>query len=71
MMTPPFRILTYRSFPCLLCLMCNRVSHNPNDVQHHYCSTCGFLDDLPEILCQDNVYWQASGLLLGDAEEDA
>jgi hypothetical protein len=48
MITPAYRILQYRAFPCMLCLCCNRVSYNLNDVKHHYCGNCHvFLDDVP------------------------
>jgi len=65
MITPAYRILTYRQFPCLLCLLCNYISHNPNDVKHKYCGHCHvFLADLPEMLRSDNVEGQSPGFLL-------
>jgi hypothetical protein len=62
--TPAYRILRYRASPCILCLACNRISHNPNDIAQHYCGVCGFLDDLPELLRCDNTEGRAPGLLL-------
>lgn len=65
MITPAYRVLRYRDFPCLLCLMCNRISNNPNDVTHHYCGHCHvFLDELPELLRQEKAEGQAPGLLV-------
>jgi hypothetical protein len=66
MVTPPYRLLMYRGYRGLLCLMCNRFSWNPHDVQHHYCGFCDvWLDDLPEQLRQDLVGGQAPGLQMG------
>jgi hypothetical protein len=70
LITPAFRILRYREYPCLLCLVCNRISHNPQDVRERYCGACQlFLADLPETLRVDHTEGRAPGLLLegGDA----
>jgi hypothetical protein len=69
MVTPPYRILNYRGYTGILCLACNRLSWNPNDVRQHYCGHCKvFLDDLPELLRVDNVQGESPGFLL--AQED-
>ena len=69
MITPPWRILRYRDYPCLLCLMCNSISHNPNDIKHTWCQHCQlFLTELPEMLRQDQPEGRAPGLLLESAE---
>ena len=65
MITPAFRILRYRDWPCLLCLVCNRISHNPNDVKAHYCGHCSlWLDDLPENYVSLETQGRSPGLLL-------
>lgn len=65
MITPAFRILRYRDWPCLLCLVCNRISHNPNDVKHHYCGHCAlWLDALPEQYVAHETKGRSPGLLL-------
>jgi hypothetical protein len=69
MNTPAFRILSYRDFPCLLCLVCNRISHHPNDVKHHYCGHCHLFldtvaDDFPGVIVEGT----SPGLLLEGAE---
>jgi hypothetical protein len=65
MITPPYRILTYRGYRGLLCLACNRFSWNINDVKHRYCGFCHvFLNELPELLRQDEVEGKAPGFLL-------
>ena len=70
MITPAWRILRYRDFPCLLCLVCNRISHHPNDVRHRYCSACNlFLEEVPEFWRSDNVEGQAPGWLLEGVPE--
>ena len=72
MITKPYRILTYRDRPCILCLVCNWISHNPNDVAHRFCGHCDlFLDDLPEMIRGDNVEGRAPGLLLEGPEQGA
>ena len=30
----------------ITCPKCERVSHHPGDIQHHYCSKCGYHDSL-------------------------
>jgi hypothetical protein len=72
MITPAYRILRYRDVPCLLCLRCNRISHNPNDVQHHYCGACHlFLDDLPMDYEQLTTAGRSPGLLLEGSDTPA
>jgi hypothetical protein len=69
MLTPPYRILHYRGYRCLLCLACNRMSWHPNDIRQKYCGYCQvFLNDLPEMLRQDTVEGPAPGLLLGHGD---
>jgi len=69
--TPAFRILSYRDFPCLLCLVCNRISHNPNDVKYRYCGACKlFLLDVPMHLEQPNAEGVRPGLLLESAAQE-
>lgn len=50
MLTAAWRELRFhRDWPCLLCLVCNRWSYNPTDIQQRYCQWCHlFLDELPE-----------------------
>lgn len=65
MLTPAYRILWYRDFPCLLCLVCNHLSHHANDVREVYCGHCHiFLRDLPALLQCDNTDGRSPGLLL-------
>ena len=71
MITPPFRLFTYGGYTGILCLACNRLSWNVNDVQHHYCGHCHvFLDDLPEMLRCDNVQAGKASLSLLEAESE-
>lgn len=68
MITPAYRILRYRDFPCILCLVCNRISHNHNDITHHFCGACKlYLDDLPEDVRQPTTEGIRPGLLLEGA----
>lgn len=49
MITQAYRILMIGVPPALLCLLCNRISHNPNDIENLYCDHCKrFLKDVPE-----------------------
>jgi len=71
MITPAFRILRYRDFPCILCLVCNRISYNVYDIQHRFCGACNlYLADLPEDLRQPNAEGVRTGLLLEGAEQE-
>jgi hypothetical protein len=71
MITPAYRILHYRDYPCILCLMCNRISCNLNDIRHRYCGACHlFLNDLPEDLRQPNTAGVRPGLLLEGARRE-
>ena len=72
MLTPAFRILHYRDFPCLLCLVCNHISHNPNDIRFRYCGHCHlFLEELPEDFPQHHTTeGLAPGLLLTWPDEE-
>ncbi len=72
MLTPAFRILHSRDFPCLLCLVCNRISHHPTDVELRFCSACRlFLEDLPDDFPQHHTTeGLAPGLLLSGADEE-
>lgn len=36
------------SRPSFTCPLCQRVSHNPNDVRHRFCAVCGHVDDVIE-----------------------
>jgi hypothetical protein len=68
MLTPAFRILHDRDSPCLLCLVCNRISYNPNDIRERYCGGCHlFLTDVPMDLAQPNTEGFRPGLLLEGA----
>lgn len=68
MITPAYRVLHYRDFPCLLCLVCNRISYNPYDLRERYCSACQqFLDDIPEDFRQPHADAYRPGLLLEGA----
>ncbi len=41
----------------LLCLVCHRLSWNPNDVREHYCAGCHqYLDNLPEDVRREKAY---------------
>lgn len=72
MLTRAYRILRYRDFPCILCLVCNRISHNPNDVRHRYCHGCHvFLDDLPMDYPEMDVEGYAPGRLREGAQDRA
>jgi hypothetical protein len=69
MLTAPYRILTYRDWPCLLCLVCNRISHRPQDIAALYCAHCDlFLGDLPDDYPAPTTHGRAPGLLLHGAE---
>ena len=69
MLTPPYRILTYRGYQGLLCLACNRFSWQPFNVTYHYCGFCHvWLDDLPEMLRQDQTEGSAPGFFLATHE---
>lgn len=71
MITPAFRILRYRDFPCILCLVCNRISHLPNDVTYRYCNHCHlFLADVPMDMEQPNTEGVRTGLLLAGADQE-
>ena len=71
MITPAYRVLHYRDYPCILCLVCNRISFNPNDIKHRYCGACHlFLNDLPEAFRQPNTAGGRPGLRLTGAEGD-
>lgn len=66
-MTPAFRLLTDRDGPCLLCLICHRISHHPQDIRERYCGACHrFLDDVPLEERHLQVAGRSPGLLLGD-----
>lgn len=48
MITKAWRIIERTHTPALLCLLCDRLSYNPNDIKEHYCGAChAFLDDVP------------------------
>ena len=71
MITPAYRVLYFRDFPCILCLVCNRISSNLNDVRHRYCGACHlFLNDLPEDFRQPNTAGVRPGLLLAGEEHE-
>jgi hypothetical protein len=71
MITPAYRVLHYRREPCILCLVCNRISYNPNDIKHRYCGACHlFLNDLPEDFRQPHTAGVRPGLLLTGAEDE-
>ncbi len=38
--THPYRILTLRGRQAILCLFCDWLSFNPNDVANQYCGHC-------------------------------
>jgi len=45
-MSETYRLVRHMGSRCLLCLRCNRISFNPNDVQQRYCGHCHvFLED--------------------------
>jgi hypothetical protein len=47
MITKAWRFVRVGPMHGLLCLLCDRVSFNPHDMVHHYCSACHlFLDDV-------------------------
>ena len=49
MITRAYRIITVSGQKALLCLICDGLSYNPNDIAHNYCGHCHvFLDRLPE-----------------------
>ena len=49
MITRAYRIITILREKAILCLLCDRLSYNPNDIQHHYCGHCKVvLDQVPE-----------------------
>lgn len=48
MITDAYRILTIAGEPALLCLLCNRVSLHPQDIDFTYCAACHvWLDRVP------------------------
>lgn len=68
MNTKAYRILRYRDFPCLLCLVCGRVSHHRTDIEQKYCGRCNlFLDDLPVDYPGPQTDGRSPGLLLKGA----
>jgi hypothetical protein len=49
MITDAYRILTLAGEPALLCLLCNRVSFHPQDIDFTYCAAChAWLDRVPK-----------------------
>lgn len=72
MLTAPYRILRFhRDWPCLLCLVCNRWSYTPTDVQQRYCRWCHlFLDDLPEAFTPDLPAGRSPGRRLAGEEPE-
>jgi hypothetical protein len=48
MITEAYRVLTLAGAEALLCLLCNRVSYHPQDIDFTYCAACHvWLDRVP------------------------
>ena len=73
MITPAYRIMAHANsgYEALLCLVCNRISWNPNDVKQRYCGACHqCLDDVPADYVQGQVRGVAPTFMLVPAEQE-
>lgn len=41
--------------PSIACPRCGRVSYHPKDIEHRFCSTCGFHDDMISIATPEQL----------------
>ena len=66
MITPAWRTLQIHGQPCLLCLVCNRYSFHPMDIQERYCGSCHlFLVNVPMDQEQPNTDRVTTSLGIG------
>ena len=55
MITEVYRFVVTNGHPGIMCLICDRISYNPNDIEYIYCGNCRkFLYEVPKDFVREN-----------------